>query len=394
MSRGAPFQPSCSRAIHSLPVVASDGLSFLSVNPRPRPRRECRTGTPAAGGLWMTREPSHEPVMVTEVVDALSLAPGGVIIDATVGSGGHAAALLEATHDHRLVGLDRDPSALAEAADHLARFGARARLRRGRFDELQAVIDEEVAGEPLSAVLFDLGVSSRQFDEAGRGFSYRFDAPLDMRMDPGQETTAASVVNGWPEEHLADLFAEHGEGRFARRIAHAVVLARPVSTTLELAGIVRESIPAAARRRGGHPAKRVFQALRVAVNEELEQLPVALEVAGRALQPGGRLAVLSYHSGEDRIVKRELAEAARGWCSCPPGLPCVCGAVPAMRLITRGARLPSAAEVAANPRSSSARLRLAERLPAPWRGERAGPDREGGVVRGEAVAPDGETEEE
>jgi len=321
----------------------------------------------------MTREPedgsktfAHLPVMMSEVVDLLLATPGGVFLDATVGGGGHAAALLSASTAHRIIGLDRDPEAVAAARVNLGAFGARAVVVHARFDALADVLSAEAPGEPVSGVLFDLGVSSRQLDVAGRGFSYRFDAPLDMRMDPGDAGTAADIVNTWGERELRELFAEHGEVRFGGRIVRAIVTARPVRTTTQLAEIVRGAIPAAARRRGGHPAKRVFQALRVAVNEELELLGPAVDVALEVLAPGGRCVVLSYHSGEDRIVKDRFAAAAAGWCRCPPEIGCVCGAIPAARVLTRGARLPSDQEIADNPRSESARLRAAERLDAPF----------------------------
>ena len=314
----------------------------------------------------------HRPVMVDEVVQLLRDAPAGVVLDATVGGGGHAAALLMASGEHRLIGLDRDPAAVSAAAGTLAAFGARAVLRHRRFDEIAAVLDELAPGEPVAFVLFDLGVSSAQLDEGGRGFSYRYDAPLDMRMDPGDEVTAAEIVNAWDADSLAGLFAEHGESRYSRQIARAIVAARPIGRTTELADVVRSAIPARARATGGHPAKRVFQALRVAVNAELEMLGPSVDAALEALSPGGRCVVLSYHSGEDRIVKDRFARAASGWCTCPPALPCVCGAVPAVKVLTRGARLPSAAEVAANPRAKSARLRAAERLDAAFLPERMG----------------------
>jgi 16S rRNA (cytosine1402-N4)-methyltransferase len=312
------------------------------------------------------RDFAHSPVMVGDVVDLLVRTPGGVLVDATVGGGGHAAAVLAASNAHRLIGLDRDPEAVAAAAANLAAFGARALVVHARFDHLAAVVAEEAPGEPVSGVLFDLGVSSWQFDEAGRGFSYRFDAPLDMRMDPGDPVTAADIVNNSGEADLARLFADNGESRFARRIAKAVVGARPVTTTAQLAEIVRYAIPAAARHRGGHPAKRVFQGLRISVNQELELLGPALDDAMELLVPGGRCVVLSYHSGEDRLVKDRFAGAGAGWCTCPPEIGCVCGAIPAVRVLTRGARLPSASEIAGNPRSSSARLRAVERQDAPF----------------------------
>jgi 16S rRNA (cytosine1402-N4)-methyltransferase len=233
---------------------------------------------------------------------------------------------------------------------------------RARFDRLAAVLDEAgVTG--LSGALFDLGVSSPQLDRAERGFTFRDDGPLDMRMDPDQPTTAADLVNTMGEQALVRLLVDNGESRFARRIARAIIAARPITTTAQLAEVVRTAIPAAARRTGGHPARRAFQGLRIAVNEELDVLPVALdEVLGR-LVPGGRAVVLAYHSGEDRLVKRVFQQAATGGCVCPPGLPCQCGAVPTVRLLTRGARKASPAEQAENPRSTSARLRAVERLP-------------------------------
>jgi 16S rRNA (cytosine1402-N4)-methyltransferase len=316
----------------------------------------------------MIRAFHHDAVMLAEVVAAFAKTPQGVIVDATVGGGGHAAALLRASNRHRLIGIDRDLAAVDAATSTLRPFGHRARVVRAKFDELAAIVTTEAADEPVAGVLFDLGVSSWQFDEAERGFSYRFDAPLDMRMDPSSGSTAADLVNEWSEDGLAELFVENGESRFARRIARSIVAARPVNSTTELADLVRASLPGAARHRGGHPAKRVFQALRIAVNGELVQLPTALSAALEAVTPGGRVVVIAYHSGEDRIVKRVFADAESGWCTCPPGFPCVCGAVSMVRVLTRGARMPSAAEVAANPRASSARLRIAERTDAPWPG--------------------------
>ena len=302
----------------------------------------------------------HLPVMVAEVVDVLRPVPEGVIVDATLGAGGHAAALLEALPGHSLVGLDRDDEALAVAGERLAAFGDRVALRQANFDELADVVEG-----PVSGVLFDLGVSSMQLDEPGRGFSYRGDGPLDMRADRRQSITAADVVNGYDEASLARVLARHGEERFARRIARAIVAARPLSTTGQLADVVRDAIPAPARRRGGHPAKRTFQAIRIEVNGELVNLGATIDGALDLLVPGGRCAVLAYHSGEDRIVKDRFAEAVTGGCTCPPGLPCVCGAVPRVRLVWRGAHKPGPAELAANPRSESARLRAAEKLEVP-----------------------------
>jgi 16S rRNA (cytosine1402-N4)-methyltransferase len=304
--------------------------------------------------------PRHLPVMVAEVVDVLRPGPPGVIVDATVGAGGHAAALLDALPAHTLLGLDRDDEALALAGQRLAPYGDRVELRRANFDELG-----EMAPAGVSGVLFDLGVSSMQLDDPDRGFSYRGDGPLDMRADRRQALTAAGVVNGYDEVDLARVLALHGEERFARRIAKAIVAARPVSTTGQLADLVRDAIPAPARRRGGHPAKRTFQAIRIAVNGELSTLGDTIDAALDLLVAGGRCAVLAYHSGEDRIVKDRFVAAETGGCTCPPQLPCVCGAVPTVRLVWRGAHRPGPAELAVNPRSESARLRAAEKLEVP-----------------------------
>lgn len=302
---------------------------------------------------------SHEPVMVDEVVALFALTPRGVVVDATLGGGGHARALLSAHPHLSIVGIDRDPAALRAAATVLAGFQGRVSLRRARFDALAQLVEPG----SVSGVLFDLGVSSPQLDRAERGFSYRGDAALDMRMDPEQRRTAADVVNTIDERDLVAILRDNGEGRLAGRIARALVRARPLHTTGQLVEVVRDAIPAPARRTGGHPAKRVFQALRIEVNDELRVLPVAVDAAVDVLAPGGRIVVLSYHSGEDRLVKQRLAHAATGGCTCPPALPCVCGAVPTVRLLNRGARKPTVAEVRGNPRAESARLRAAERLP-------------------------------
>ncbi len=320
------------------------------------------------GGLRMSRngdvEFSHDPVMAAEVVDLFAAVPAGIVLDATVGGGGHARAVLEANLRLRVIGLDQDPAAVAAASTVLAPFGDRALVVRARFDRIGEVLDRAGAGL-LSGALFDLGVSSFQLDRPERGFSYRADAPLDMRMDPDASGTAADLVNTASEAELVRLLVANGEGRFARRIARALVAARPVTTTGQLADVVKGAIPAATRRTGGHPARRVFQAIRIAVNSELDVLPGALDVAIDRLAPGGRCVVLAYHSGEDRLVKDRFVTAATGGCVCPPGLPCVCGAVPRVRLLTRGARKPAQAEVAANRRAESARLRAVERLPQP-----------------------------
>jgi 16S rRNA (cytosine1402-N4)-methyltransferase len=298
--------------------------------------------------------------MLREVVDIFSTVPDGVVLDATVGGGGHARALLETFRGLRVVGTDQDEEAVVNATATLAPFAERATIVRGRFDHAAQILDDLGVGE-LAGALFDLGVSSPQFDRPERGFSYRFDADLDMRMDRAQELTAAKLVNESAEQQLARLFIENGEARFGRRIAAAIVAARPIHSTWRLAEVVSSAVPAAVRRRG-HPAKRVFQALRVAVNAELDILPGAIDTALERLATRGRLVVISYHSGEDRVVKDRLVNAARGGCTCPAGLPCVCGAVARVRLLNRGARKPSAEEVSTNPRAESARLRAAEVL--------------------------------
>jgi len=345
----------------------------------------------------------HVPVMESEVVAVLGAVPRGVLVDATLGAGGHSAALLAAHRGLCLLGLDADADALEAAASRLEPWMAAGRvvLRRARFDRLAEEVvalrslghppsgrsgegrpEADWHGWPVTGVLFDLGVSSPQLDRPERGFSYRQPGPLDMRMDRDQERTAADVVNTYSEAQLAGLFRRNGEGRFAMRIARAIVARRPLLGTVELAETVRDAIPAAARRRGGHPAKRVFQAIRIEVNAELEVLGPALATALEVLAPGGRLVVLTYHSGEDRIVKSVLVNAATGGCTCPPGLPCVCGADPRSRLVFRGSRTPSPDETASNRRAESARLRAAERLPT----NRTGPQPPGGT-RGALGAP-------
>lgn len=307
--------------------------------------------------------PGHLPVMVAEVVDSFLTVPPGPILDATLGGGGHAAALLEELPDHMVVGVDRDEVALAEVAALQDRFGDRLVVRRANFEQIGEVVADLGLGG-VSGVLFDLGVSSMQLDDPDRGFSYRGEGPLDMRADRRQPTTAADVVNGYDEQALTRTLVRHGEERFAHRIARAIISARPLTTTTELANVVRDAIPAPARRRGGHPAKRTFQAVRIEVNGELTRLGATLDRALDLLVPGGRCVVLAYHSGEDRIVKARFSEAETGGCVCPPRLPCVCGAVPTVRLVWRGTHRPGAAELAANPRSESARLRAAEKLEA------------------------------
>ena len=296
--------------------------------------------------------------MEREIVEVFASVPAGHVLDATLGGAGHSTALLESRADLCVLGVDRDTDALAVSRERLARFGDRVSLHHHRFDELEAAM-EEAGVEQLSGALFDLGVSSYQFDAGERGFSYRVAAPLDMRMDASSGVTAADIVNTWPEAEIVRILRDNADERFAMRIAKAIVSARPISSTVELAEVVAGAIPAPARRRGGHPAKRTFQALRIAVNSELEILPGALDTAIRNTKSGGRVAVLSYHSGEDRIVKERFRHHTTGGCTCPATLPCVCGATPSVRLV-RAASKPTEAEMDRNPRSTSARLRVAE----------------------------------
>ncbi len=329
---------------------------------QPSRRRTSPDGIPPVEGLRMSQAHLHEPAMLGEVVDLFAPVPPGLVVDATAGNGGHASALLSNHRGLRLLCIDRDREAVKITATRLEEFGDRAIVRHATFDNLvELAANEGYPSGTLSGVLFDLGVSSRQLDVAARGFSYWHEAPLDMRMDPSDGPAASELVNTWEEERLASLFAQNGESRFARRIARAVVVARPLTTTTQLAEVVRNAIPAAARRHGGHPARRVFQALRIAVNDELELLKEALPKSVDALAPKGRCVALAYHSGEDRIVKTTFAEAVSGGCKCPPALPCTCGARSKGHLVFRGARRPTPVEVAGNRRAESARLRAFER---------------------------------
>jgi 16S rRNA (cytosine1402-N4)-methyltransferase len=303
---------------------------------------------------------THQPVMATDVVALVAGVPAGELLDATVGGGGHASAILSARADLGLVGLDRDPVALAAAQVALAPFGDRVRLRRARFDQLASVLDELAVSE-LSGFLFDLGVSSPQLDDPERGFSFHNDGPLDMRMDPSAPTTAADVVNSYDHGHLARILRQHADERFASRIAAAIIDARPIERTARLAQVVVSAVPARARRHGGHPAKRTFQAIRIEVNSELVVIEPALEAALDRLSIGGRGMVLTYHSGEDRIVKDVFRRRVRS--TDPPRLP-VAAAEPSFALIRPQARRPSPAELAVNRRAASARLRSIQRLAA------------------------------
>ncbi len=303
----------------------------------------------------------HSPVMADEIVAVFAEVPAGTIVDATLGGGGHSAVLLASRPDCRLLGLDRDPQAIVAARARLGAFGDRVTLRHARFDRL-AEIMATLELDHVSGVLFDLGVSSPQLDRPERGFSYRAAGPLDMRMDPTSGSRAAELVNEAPPAELARILRDNADERFAARIAAAIVAARSIGDTLTLAEVVRAAIPAAARRSGGHPAKRTFQALRIEVNGELQILPGALDQAIDAVVPGGRVAALTYHSGEDRIVKARFRAAATGGCVCPPNLPCVCGAVRTARIVRPAQRRPGRAELLRNRRAESARLRVVEKL--------------------------------
>ncbi len=301
------------------------------------------------------------PVLLSAVLEGLRPRSGMSFIDATLGAGGHAAALLEASApDGRLLGFDRDAAALEVARRRLARFGDRVRVVHASYAQIGRLAPAH-GFEAVDGILFDLGLSSLQLDDPARGFSFRFDAPLDMRFDPRHGITAAELVNELPEERLAALLREYGEERHARRIARAIVAARPVRTTGRLAEVVARAVPRARHERI-HPATRTFQALRIAVNEELEALERALPQAVELLRPGGRLAVISFHSLEDRIVKRFMRREAQD-CLCPPEqLVCTCEHVARLRVITRKPIMATEEEIAANPRARSARLRLAERV--------------------------------
>ena len=301
----------------------------------------------------------HDPVMVDEITAIFDAVPPGTVVDATLGGGGHSHALLSRRADIDILGIDQDADAIAAALARLAEFADRVRTSRRRFDELDEAMAEHGVTE-ISGALFDLGVSSPQLDRPERGFSYRNDGPIDMRMNDDQQWSGHDVVNGYDRDELARVIKKHGDERFARRIADAIVAARPVESTTQLAEIVTTAIPAAARRTGGHPAKRTFQAIRIEVNAELDVLPDALDHAVAATVPGGRVAVLSYHSGEDRIAKQRFALAA-GACDCPHDLPCVCGAIQTVRVVRGVPKRASADEQARNRRSSSALLRVVEK---------------------------------
>jgi len=306
--------------------------------------------------------PQHHPVLVERVVELLTPAltePGSVYLDGTLGLGGHAAAILTAAPNASCIGIDRDQHALAVAGERLAGFGDRVQLHQAIYHELPDVL--AAAGRPrVQAILLDLGLSSLQIDDTDRGFAYSVDAPLDMRMNQDQELTAATIVNTWPAGDIARILRDYSDERFARRIADRIVAARPLHSSADLVRVVTDAIPMAARQTGGHPAKRTFQALRIAVNAELDSLAQVLPAALDALAPGGRLVVLAYHSGEDRLVKRVFAQASSD--RVPAGVPSVpAGYAAEFTLLTRGAEFASDAEIAFNSRAKPVRLRALAR---------------------------------
>ena len=307
----------------------------------------------------------HKSVLLQECIDALNIRPDGIYLDGTLGGAGHSSQIARRlTEGGRLIGVDRDRTALAAAKERLAPYADRVTLVHSNFAEIDAILDS--LGIPaVDGMLFDLGVSSPQLDDASRGFSYMADAPLDMRMDKDDALTAGEVVNTWPQGELRRILYDYGEERYAPQIAAAICRARekaPVETTLELVDIIRSAMPAQALREKQHPAKRSFQAIRIAVNDELGAVSRMMQAAVGRLNPGGRLAVITFPALEDRIVKSEMQQAARG-CTCPPEFPvCVCGKKPLVKLVTRKPIVSGPAELEENPRARSAKLRVAEKL--------------------------------
>ncbi len=307
---------------------------------------------------------THRPVLLDECVEALNIRPDGVYLDGPLGRAGHSREIVRRLTAGRLICVDRDQAALDAARERLAPWLDRVTLVHSNFDRVDGILDE-LSMPAVDGMLFDLGVSSPQLDDGSRGFSYMADAPLDMRMDREEGLTAAGVVNTWSQEELRRIISQYGEERYAPQIAGAIVRRRvdkPIETTLELVEIIKSAMPGKALREKQHPAKRTFQAIRIAVNDELSSVDRMLQRAVPRLRPGGRLAVITFHSLEDRIVKTGLAGFARG-CTCPPDFPvCVCGRTPDIRLVNRKPVLPSKEEIEENPRARSAKLRVAEKL--------------------------------
>ena len=306
----------------------------------------------------------HVSVLLEECIQGLNIKPDGIYVDGTLGGAGHSSHIAARLTTGRLIGIDRDEVALAAAAERLAPYQDRVTLVHSNFCEIASVL-AELGIEGVDGILLDLGVSSPQLDDGARGFSYMTDAPLDMRMDHSDALTAAAVVNTWPYEELKRILYEYGAERYAPQIASAICKRReqaPIGTTLERVDIIRSAMPPAALREKQHPAKRSFQAIRIAVNDELGAVSQVMRDAIPCLNPGGRLVVITFHSLEDRIVKNAMAEAARG-CTCPPSFPvCVCGKKPKVRLITRKPLVSGEEELARNPRARSAKLRICEKL--------------------------------
>ena len=306
----------------------------------------------------------HVSVLLNECLESLDIKPDGIFVDGTLGGAGHSCQIAKRLTTGRLIGIDRDPVALKAAGERLAAFGDWVTLVHSNFCELEKVLDD-LGIEAVDGILLDLGVSSPQLDDGERGFSYMVDAPLDMRMDSGDVMTAETVVNTWSYEELRRILFNYGEERYAPQIAAAICRRRettPIKTTLELVDIIRSAMPAAALREKQHPAKRSFQAIRIAVNDELGAVRKVMDAAIRRLKSGGRLAVITFHSLEDRIVKNGMADAAKG-CTCPPSFPvCVCGRKPQVKIITRKPITAGTEELENNPRSRSAKLRVCEKI--------------------------------
>lgn len=312
----------------------------------------------------MSSKFSHRSVLLREAVDALAIRPNGTYVDGTAGGGGHSFEIASRLEKGFLIAIDQDENAIAAAGERLAPFGTRVKIVRNNFSNLDDVLDT-CDVERIDGLLLDLGVSSHQLDEAERGFAYQNDAPLDMRMDRRQSKNAYEVVNTYSEQDLKYILYTYGEERYAARIAAKIISARekkPIETTGELAELIKSAIPAAAREGGHHPAKRSFQAIRIEVNAELDVILPAIESAVKHLNSGGRIAIITFHSLEDRLVKQAFARLASG-CTCPKDLPvCVCGKKPVLKLISKKPILPSATELEENPRSRSAKLRVAEKI--------------------------------
>ena len=306
----------------------------------------------------------HVSVLLDECIQALNIKPDGIYVDGTLGGAGHSSRIAAQLTTGRLIGIDRDPVALKAAGERLQPFADRVTLVHSNFSEVRQVLDD-LGIEAVDGILLDLGVSSPQLDEAVRGFSYMLDAPLDMRMDGGAALSAHEVVNTWSQDELKRILYDYGEERYAPQIAAAICRRRAdktIETTLELADIIRAAMPAAALREKQHPAKRSFQAIRIAVNDELGAVETVMKTAVSCLNPGGRLAIITFHSLEDRIVKNGMVAASKG-CTCPPNFPvCVCGNKPKVKLITRKPITASEEELERNPRSRSAKLRVCEKL--------------------------------